>query len=438
LIYLPGIQIGGPLDFSGATLTAKDVALVLEIADIAGEMLLKDHFSSSGEIVLLGTHIGGDLNCSSASFTCKDVALLADDARIAGTVYLTEKFSSAGTLRFLNTQIDGNLDCRGAKLTAIQNTLYADQAKINQNVYLSEGFSSSSAVRFRGAKIGGDLDCSRAAISDLECIGTQTSGDLIWKGIQQPGDALVYLTNSTFSRLLDDRASWPAKGRLVLDGFVYRDLVLSEEATEELLVDYRIDWLERQPKTDLIKPQPWLQVAKILEARGDPDGAKRVVFKLRRQQVLAANPLWQGATFVYDTLEEQPFWILFPIALLWFFGFVIFWRAARMSAMCPRDKDAYNELLRFRRLPGQYPRFNPAVYALENVLPVVKLGQDDAWGPSPQAKPGSWFSNRKLAWTRWLPGINYPWLTVFRWTLILLGWVLAGILAAAIGERFKI
>jgi hypothetical protein len=206
----------------------------------------------------------------------------------------------------------------------------------------------------------------------------------------------------------------------------------------------RIEWLQRQPDDkpaqELSSPQPWMQLATVLEANGNPSGAKKVTFEFQRQQVHNSNWALRCATFCYDIIDEQPFWILLPIGLLWLFGFVIFWRASRMNAkaMAPRENDAFKDFADSRPLPGQYAPFNPAMYALENVLPVVKLGQDDAWGPNPQSKPASWFpKSPRLAWTRWLPGLNYRCLAILRWTLILLGWVLALILASAISERFK-
>jgi hypothetical protein len=50
--------------------------------------------------------------------------------------------------------------------------------------------------------------------------------------------------------------------------------------------------------------------------------------------------------------------------------------------------------------PGVSAPFNPVVYALENVLPVVKLGQDSAWAPDPEAN-GSWLPEWK-----WIDRLN--------------------------------
>lgn len=451
-ISLLGTQIGGDLDCLGATLsTAKGAALMADRVNVAGGIFFITKFSSSSEIRLLGAQIGGDLNCSGATLTANQDALYADEAKIAGSAYFVERFSSSGTIRFPYAEIGGNLDCSGATLTASQNTLYADEVKIGHSVFLRNGFSSFATVRLNGAKIGGDLDCSGASIGNLECKGTQASGNLIWTGIRRPEVANLNLSNSSFTRLVDDCVSWePLKGHLYLDGFVYQDLDSHGQTDRKKIAKERIYWLELQPDTDLSKPQPWMQVAKILEASGNPDGAKHVLYELRRQQASAANPRPRSrydlleeqplrlATSLYDLLEEQPLRVAYPILLLWLFGSVIFWRAHRMKAMVPSNKDAYEEFRKSGETPEHYIPFSPTIYALENVLPVVKLGQDDAWRPNPDAKPANWFPRWKhMAWTRWLPSMNYPWLATLRWTLILLGWALALILGAAISERFR-
>jgi hypothetical protein len=71
-----------------------------------------------------------------------------------------------------------------------------------------------------------------------------------------------------------------------------------------------------------------------------------------------------------------------------------------------------------------YPPFNPFIYSLENVLPLVKLGQDDKWAPDAAHKPRVLFASyRLLAWLRWV--------------LIIAGWVQVTVLAAAVGSQFK-
>jgi hypothetical protein len=374
---------------------------------------------------------------------------MADGAKITGSIDLRERFSCSGAIRLRGAQIGGDLDCSGAILTAQGNTIDAGRAKIAGGANLRGKFSSSGPILFLESQVGGDLDCSGATVDVFECSRTHVDGDLIWMGIQQPSHVKLDLSGSSVARLRDDRKSWPSKGNLHLDGFVYRDLIL-EPSSPHLIAGKkpppppkldpknRVEWLKQQPDDELNRPQPWMQLAKLLEETGNPDGAKWVIYEYRRQQYVGYNAPVRAVSFFYDNLEENPLWILVPIVLLWLFGFLIFWRARRMKAMAPTEGGAYDEFQKCGKAPDEYVPFNSAMYVLENVLPVVKLGQDDAWRPNPQIRPSSRFSDHPyLGWTRWLPGLNYPWLAILRWTLILLGWALALVLAAAIGGLFK-
>jgi hypothetical protein len=157
-------------------------------------------------------------------------------------------------------------------------------------------------------------------------------------------------------------------------------------------------------------------------------------------QAMAGSWIKLPFSLLYDWLEEDPTKSLYLILLLGVFGSVIFWRARRMNSMAPSEKDAYDKFATSRQAPAGYvPPFNGIVYALENCLPVVKLGQDDAWAPDPRAEPTDWFpeSSRWAYWNNWLPKLTYRRLSFLRWAIILAGWLLALILAGAIGERFK-
>jgi hypothetical protein len=451
-------KIGGDLDCSGAQLRAKEGGLTADGATIDGNVILQRGFHSSGELRFFGTQIGGSLDCSGATLTSEGESLTADGARIGGGVFFRKGFYSHGTIRLPDAQIGGDLDCSFATFSSNGIALAADKAKIDRSVYLRKAVSSSSAVRFLGAQIGGDVDCSGAKIGILDCQGAQVKGNLIWVGIERPDLASVKLSRSTLGWLHDDRASWPLKGQLHLEGLVYQDLVLHQQPTAEMITrnkfaqslelaaEDRIDWLKLQPESEIIQPQPWMQLAKLLEANGDRDGAKRVIYKFRRQKAQASNPLIRTSSFVYDWLDEQPLRIVLPIVVFWLLGFLVFWRARRMRAMAPTDKQAYDEFKKSAKVPDHYIPFNPLLYALENVLPVAKLGQDRAWAPDPHAPQRNWLPTRprwlrrfagRWALTRWTSRLNHRRLAILRWMLILLGWAAAIILAAAISERFK-
>ena len=145
---------------------------------------------------------------------------------------------------------------------------------------------------------------------------------------------------------------------------------------------------------------------------------------MRRQQAIERGRARSIVSIPFAWLEENPFRILYPLVLLLFVGTTLFSFASHSGLIAPTDKDAYIAWAGGNRFPAAYPRFQPFVYALENALPLVKLGQDDKWAPNPNGRSRFKF-------------LQYRVLVISRWVLILLGWFQATLLAAAVGNRFK-
>ena len=465
-----GAHIGGNFDCSGATLTATGLCLNLENLKVTGSAFLRDGYSSAGTLVFFGAQIGGNLNFNGATLMA-DEALDLTNARVTGDVDLNHGFSSTGIIRLDGAQINGNLDFGGATLASTGVALQAARVNVGGGVFLKYGFSSPGAIVFQGAVIGGSLECVGAGITELNCEKARIAGDMIFAGIRKPNLADLKLTGATVNTLHDERASWPHYGKLHLQDFVYQDLVAHKDfgadragklndpqlaqffthdqdflEVTNLRAQDRITWLRRQPEDEITNAQPWLQLSKLLQSSGDLEGAKIVLYEYHRQQVRASGLVWRAASISYDRLEEDPLWIAPVIATLGLAGSFLFWRAHRIRAMAPTGKDALAEFEKGLPVPAGYPPFNPIVYAFENVLPVVRLGQDASWAPNHRASPGSWLPERP-AWlrsfaarwwiTRWLFHLDYSRLAFLRWALIVLGWASALILGAAIGGRFK-
>jgi hypothetical protein len=122
-------------------------------------------------------------------------------------------------------------------------------------------------------------------------------------------------------------------------------------------------------------------------------------------------------------LERQPFQVVYSIVLLMvLFGGVFSHCQTHFSET---GEAAYRQThvqhTDAKAAPAAYPKFSPYIYALENELPVVKLGQDDHWAPDANN------STRRLYWT--LMGL--------RWFLILWGYFQAAVLASAIATRLR-
>jgi hypothetical protein len=488
-IRLLGAKIKGDLSCSGAKLRVKEGnALYADSAEIGGNVFLNNGFESTGTIRLPGVQIKGDLYCSGAKLRVKEGdALFAVGVEIGGSVFLNvfqdsdsgrrEDFESTGTIRLLGAQIKGILSCSGAKLkVTVRDALFADCAVIGANVSLDKGFESSGAVRLLGARIGGELAFIGAKTTLVICKDLRLGGDMFWMGIQEPGEAILHLTGASVKNLRDDRESWPAPGRLILDGLAYEELTLHKrQSAEEVMshaygpefpfsVDKRIEWLMLQPPDRRAEPQPWMQLSKLLEAKGDRKGAKRVVFRYRALlaegkefhplrwlvkllfRLESFRRVWpylrhpnRSWAIAFAWLEEAPIRICWSIALTLMVGTLIFAGAFSSGAMLASVQIQPNAVLpngESKNISAHYPLSQPFLYTLENAVPLVKLGMDEKWMPDPKHKPQPWFP--QFRWLDWLGWFNSYWfLVVSRVLLICLGWFQAGVLGAVLLRRFK-
>jgi hypothetical protein len=430
-------DIEGEFCCKGATLSDEDVSLILSSSRIRGGVLLRDKFSCGGRILMRLTQIGGWLECNGAHLKCSKDAFLLEGSRITGNVYMADKFVAEGTVTLQAAEVGGVVNCKGGTFNAPETSLSLEGARIKSHVLFSFGFTSKSRVNLLEAEIGGQLSCEWSDIKALMAENTRTVGNLFWRGIQNPDQATLHLVGATFNAIHDDRASWPLAGRLKVNGLVAKEFQLYNSRPEpgpgeiwkSLGVPFnaadRIEWLNLQSLPDLTEPQPWMHLSHLLEQKGHKRGARRVVLELRKHQARAnwksRKMKWIGKPTEYAIafLEEQPLKILVPILLCVLLGSSVFWRA--QNYFSPTSESAVNYLEAKHTLPPGYPKFQPVVYSLENVLPVIKLGQDDHWSPNAIKSPTAVY---------WL-------LAATRWCLILAGWAQGLILATAISARFR-
>jgi len=434
-IHMVSARIDGDLDCRDAYFTGSLVgnALSADRAKISGNVV----FSQSvirGIVSFLGADIGGQFNCVKAQFVTPNAALALDLSTIRGGVDLTG-VKSAAEIRLIAANVIGSLNGSDAILTAQARTLSLDRANVQGTVFL-RNIQSAGAIMMSNSIISTNLDCRGASITTLHCANMKLGGDLTWTSIQNASQATLNLTAASLRNLQEDKASWPEAGNLVLDRLVYEELSLHPGASPDQLatnnlswnismnVEDRVSWLNRQPASQRSEPQPWLQLSKLFETKGDKRSAKRVIYLLRRQQAIERGRARASVSIPFAWLEENPFRILYSLALILLVGTMLFSFASRRGLIAPTDKDAYTAWAGGQPYPAAYPRFQSFVYTLDNALPLVKLGQDDKWAPNPNGR-----SRRNF--------LEYRVLVIFRWLLILLGWFQATLLAAAVGSRFK-
>ncbi len=170
-VRLLGAQIGGHLACIGGTFVNEGGhALSADGINVKGDVFLRNGFTAKGEVRLLGAQIGGTLECNGGTFANEGGdALSADRINVKGYVFLGSgknaegedtPFTAKGEVRLLDAQIGSNLDCDGGTFENKNgNALHADRINVKGSVFLQNGFTAEGKVRLLGAQIGGDLAC---------------------------------------------------------------------------------------------------------------------------------------------------------------------------------------------------------------------------------------------------------------------------------------
>ncbi len=410
------VTVTGDLDLSNQAI---DVPIVCWVCDFPGQIVLD--FARTKTIYLTGATL--------------EKGLTADGAIVAGLLSMVAAVSN-GPVNLQRVMIQGDLDLSQTQLNNEKSGLIAFEGKVAGSIYLRQEFCCTASVELYNSWIGGILDCTGADIGNFLLYNATIQNEFFWYGIKDPARIYLDLSDAKVKRMRDDKASWPSPEQLMLDGFQYDELVLHQKPKPDELTksslpqeiaitaDQRVAWLLRQKSDDVLKPQPWMQLRKALEARGDDDGARHVVFRLQRERALRQPRPARWWQIAFAWLQESPLRILYTIALVVLMGGAVFGWAASVGAMAPTEHEAYKEWAGKQPIGSAYPKLNPLVYSLENALPLVKLGQDDKWAPNPNFNSGN------------SPFI-YALLVGSRWFLILSGWVQATVLAAALSDRFK-
>jgi hypothetical protein len=276
--------------------------------------------------------------------------------------------------------------------------LAADGLTLRRHLVLDQGFTAHGEVGLLGARIGGFLNLSGASLTNpngraLHLQELQAAALFLRNLAAPPG--LVDLTHAQVGVLLDDEASWPKQQ--YLDGFTYDALFEGPQVS----VRQRLGWLRRDPRG--YSPQPYEQLAAVYRRAGREQDARLVAIakqRARRQQLTWPAKLW---SLLLGALVGHGYRT----------GYAGLWLAGWLAVGTLLCAAAYPGQFRPAKSPPQaVPAFQPAVYALDVLLPVVNLTQETAWVA--------------IGWVRW-------WV----WASILAGWVLTTAVLAALTGLLK-
>jgi hypothetical protein len=310
-----------------------------------------------------------------ASFTgCTLPGLSARLLDVRGDLSLAGS-TVTGSIDLCDARIGGNLDLDGATLRRPGGVaLGADRLSVTGNLTARYGFTAEGELLLVHSRIGSQLNLTGAELRNPGGFALHLGGARVgslWLTFATRPVGRVRLSSLQAESIFDDPASWPVE--LDLIGCTYTMLIARKPSGPNtplplvpVTVRQRLDWLRRSPEGYV--PQPYEQLAEVYRRSGQEVEARRVL--LERQRRRRATLRLPGRLFGYlvDALVGYGYrtWLAgFWLLGFWVLGTVSF----TLDPSTPRN-------------PAEAPTPNPALQALDLLLPIVNLGHDNAWNPA--------------------------------------------------------
>ncbi|MGH3897749.1 MAG: hypothetical protein ACRDTA_05730 [Pseudonocardiaceae bacterium] len=397
-VRVTNAQIGGYLQLSGATLGRPvepgiangdhsrlvPVALAADGIKVHGDLEARRARTATGDfgplqaygqVRLVGAQVHGSASLTGARLHGPGLdVLFADRLRVGGSLFLRGMVAS-GSIRLHHADIGSTLDCTAARLGAprcrpdgsIKPSLDARAATIGKDIYASRGFTATGGVRlslaevsksasFDGARLGGP----GAGVWALGARGL-TCQELRLRFAEPPrGD--VNLAGVMAGSVFDNGHLWAADGEVDVEDFRYQSLTASPEVD----VTTRLRWLRTVLRR--YDPDPYDHLATSYRDSGHDDRADTVLLAKQRHR----HTVHGRAGRVWGWLQE------------WTVGYGYRpWRAAWWLMVCWLLGSLW---FTYHQLPGldsgQDPSWQPVIYGMDLLVPVVNLGQDGLWRTS--------------------------------------------------------
>jgi hypothetical protein len=383
-----GAELRATFTLHGATLSNPGrTALRLDRA-VLGEFTGTALTVQGGQLSFGGTRIVDRLSLDDARLGGDEDenAMVIGGASIGGTLRL-RRLHTTGELIIVGSTIGSVLLIDAWLETTDETALRFTRNEVGTNV-LCNDLVAVGAVWFFDSRIARNLSLERVCLINPGAVALDArmlqAAELSFLPAQ-PVEGSVILDHARIGLLRDDPSAWPDDLRL--DGLMYETL------QPPLPARRRLEWLARDPTG--YHPQPYEQLAALYSRAGQQVEARRILHARERHQ-RATKPflgrLWsvlQDATVAYG---YQPWRPVVWLALLVVIGSVTY------GISPPPPLNA-----------AEAPHFNPVIYTLDLLLPIVDLGQERAYNPAGALQ---WFS----------------------YFLVAAGWILATTIAAGVAR----
>ncbi|WP_190815492.1 bactofilin family protein [Saccharopolyspora pogona] len=428
-LRLVSATVGGNLRMAGARLDlgwlrspAASVEHPLRAAHLDGTQILGNLDARKvvvhGQFRMTDIQVSGSIQLNGAQLVGPRTDVLRASRAVVGSNLECRDTEIAGSLQLQGVRVGANVDLRSAHLTkpawhqhrkAYKASLDLRAARIERDLVCAEGsrpFRAEGAVELRWAAVGRHLNFWGCELGDgaspaaLNAFGVVTQEMTLFPRTAPQGR--ITLRQAQCELLADNAALWAATGGLDFEEFAYENFSESYELADQERVRRRLGLL-RATSDDVYQPGPYDQLAKVFRANGLEEHAVTTLIEKQRHRYAAisaaARPglrwpvqLWsllQRITvgYGYRPLRALAWMLLFVTGGTGWFAF---------HPLIPINEQ-------------DHPVWNPLLYTLDQMLPVVTLGHDDMW----QARGAS------------------QWVTV---VLIAVGWTLATTVAAGISR----
>ena len=407
-IVLRSAHVEGQVVMTGARV-AENQMFNGELLHVGAELFL-DEVTFGGPVDLGGAHIGN--------------AMEMEGTNIAGQQTFNAPGLDVGAgLSLTNVTFGGPVDLGGARIAgrmfmadasvADQQTFNAERLHVGSD-FLAPSTSFGGAANFLGLSVDGDLDFRESHVLQLNLTGAVIRDDLLlggryrdgsehwlrWNACKGPSPCLN-LRNARVGNLQDDERAWPP--RMTLEGFTYTHLgSVGGEQRQDMrtrAIGWWRGWLNSDP---VFSAQPYAQLASVLAAAGNRDGAADIRFFGRdreRSELLRGCPwlqklglvekanddracglrqwsAWAGLTilqvFVGYGIGDYSFRAVFWALALALIGTAILCCAPGVRGLRP----TYTGMAAAPRGPRQKPLLWCFGASLHQVLPLVTISQE--------------------------------------------------------------
>ncbi len=466
-VTVNGAKVGGQLSCIGAELDgAGGMALDAQRVE-TGQSLFLNGVKAKGMVDVVGARINGQLVCAGAELDgAGGMALNAQRVETGQSLFL-QRAKAKGIVAVNGAKVGGQFSCTGAELNGAGGiALNAQGVETGGGLFLS-GVKAKGTVDVTGAKVGGQFGCNGAEFDGagdmaLNAQRLHAIASFFWVKVTVKAGG-VDLTAAHVGDLADDIASWPkGQDQLGFDGFTYDRIYGWTGAS------VRLPWLRAcSLRQGEFLPQPYTQLARVLRAMGHDHQARLILVarardgaaNARARRVIVPNgdvsvgllSLWadglNALAWVWDRLGYwtigygyQPWKSAVWLFLLWAVAFGMAQKTWDEGSFAPNSdvilvSPGWAQVTALDCLPAlirpcdpnpaatwsndptlglDWDSFSAAGYAADLVIPILTLGQTEAWAPSKDR--GDW--GKALWWSRWV--------------LAALGWIISALGAAAI------